>query len=70
MQPEGTPFQRQVWQALLELPFGHDTSLTGFGGGLPRKQALLAHEGHRYLSRAARARRVSTTQMELPLGAA
>ncbi|CPN50455.1 methylated-DNA--protein-cysteine methyltransferase [Bordetella pertussis] len=46
MQPEGTPFQRQVWQA------------------------LLAHEGHRYLSRAARARRVSTTQMELPLGAA
>ncbi|CFW23189.1 methylated-DNA--protein-cysteine methyltransferase [Bordetella pertussis] len=22
MQPEGTPFQRQVWQALLELPFG------------------------------------------------
>ncbi|AWP77003.1 methylated-DNA--[protein]-cysteine S-methyltransferase [Bordetella bronchiseptica] len=111
MQPEGTPFQRQVWQALLELPFGatisygelarrvgrpkaaravagavgrnpisilipchriigHDTSLTGFGGGLPRKQALLAHEGHRYLSRAARARRVSTTQMELPFGAA
>ncbi|CFN63360.1 methylated-DNA--protein-cysteine methyltransferase [Bordetella pertussis] len=53
MQPEGTPFQRQVC-----------------GGGLPRKQALLAHEGHRYLSRAARARRVSTTQMELPLGAA
>ena len=25
---------------------GSDTSLTGFGGGLPRKQALLAHEGN------------------------
>ncbi len=25
---------------------GADGSLTGFGGGLPRKQWLLAHEGH------------------------
>ena len=24
---------------------GHDGSLTGYAGGLPRKQALLAHEG-------------------------
>ncbi|MNT69583.1 Methylated-DNA--protein-cysteine methyltransferase [compost metagenome] len=46
---------------------GADTSLTGFGGGLPRKQALLAHEGNRYLSRNARARRVCDGQTELPL---
>lgn len=26
---------------------GRDGSLTGYAGGLPRKQALLAHEGHR-----------------------
>lgn len=45
---------------------GADTSLTGFGGGLPRKQALLAHEGNRYLSRNARARRVCDGQAELP----
>ncbi|EHK63733.1 methylated-DNA--[protein]-cysteine S-methyltransferase [Achromobacter arsenitoxydans] len=45
---------------------GADTSLTGFGGGLPRKQALLAHEGNRYLSRNARARRVCEGQAELP----
>ena len=37
---------------------GSDTSLTGFGGGLPRKQALLAHEGNLYVSRSPRARRV------------
>ncbi|MDM9560343.1 MULTISPECIES: methylated-DNA--[protein]-cysteine S-methyltransferase [Bordetella] len=45
---------------------GRDTSLTGFGGGLPRKQALLAHEGHRYLGRHARTRRVDSGQAELP----
>jgi len=45
---------------------GADTSLTGFGGGLPRKQALLAHEGNRYLSRSPRARRVCDGQAELP----
>ena len=82
----GTPFQRQVWQLLTEIPFGEtrtygqlarqlhnpsacravglangknpiavivpchrvigaDGSLTGFGGGLPRKEWLLSHEG-------------------------
>ena len=45
---------------------GRDTSLTGFGGGLARKQALLAHEGHRYPGRGARARRVADGQAELP----
>ncbi len=81
----GTPFQQQVWQALLCIPFGQTWSyaqeaahiqqpkavravanangqnkisiiipchrvigsngtLTGYGGGLPRKQALLALE--------------------------
>lgn len=85
----GTDFQRQVWNALTEIPFGEtrtygelarqignpaacravglangrnpiavivpchrvigaDGSLTGFGGGLPRKAWLLRHEtsGH------------------------
>jgi len=82
----GTDFQRSVWTALLEIPFGQtrsyaeiaraigkpnavravglangrnpvsivvpchrvigtDGSLTGYGGGLDRKQWLLAHEG-------------------------
>jgi methylated-DNA-[protein]-cysteine S-methyltransferase len=84
--PEGTIFQREVWDGLLTIPFGQtlsygelaarigrpDTSravgaanganpigliipchrvvgqdrrLTGFGGGIPIKAALLAHEG-------------------------
>ena len=84
--PNGTDFQRRVWSALREIPFGatmsyaelarrvsnaaavravgaangrnpipiivpchrvigSDGSLTGFGGGLPRKQWLLKHEG-------------------------
>ncbi len=84
--PEGTPFQREVWAALTTIPFGTtwsyarlaravgrpaavravgaanganpialiipchrvigaDGSLTGYGGGLPRKRWLLAHEG-------------------------
>jgi methylated-DNA-[protein]-cysteine S-methyltransferase len=84
--PNGTDFQRRVWSALREIPFGttvsyaelarrvsstpavravgaangrnpipiivpchrvigSDGSLTGFGGGLPRKQWLLRHEG-------------------------
>jgi methylated-DNA-[protein]-cysteine S-methyltransferase len=83
---EGTAFQRSVWRALRQVPFGEVTSyaavatrigepnafravgaanarnpvpiiipchrvigsngsLTGFGGGLPRKQWLLEHEG-------------------------
>lgn len=45
---------------------GADTSLTGFGGGLPRKQALLRHEGSQYLSRNPRARRVCDGQAQLP----
>ena len=28
-----------------DLVYGADGSLTGYGGGLPRKQWLLAHEG-------------------------
>lgn len=81
----GTPFQRRVWQALLEIPYGAtwsygrlarhlgspaaaravglangsnpisivipchrvigaNGSLTGYGGGLPRKRWLLTHE--------------------------
>lgn len=87
---EGTTFQRRVWQALRQIPFGAtcsyrelagrignpkamravglangrnpiaiivpchrvigaDGSLTGFGGGLERKEWLLAHEGARAL---------------------
>lgn len=83
----GTPFQKQVWQALCDIPFGEtcyysqladaisrpkavravgaangqnllgivvpchrvigkDGSLTGYAGGLNRKQWLLAHERH------------------------
>ena len=83
--PTGTEFQRAVWNALLEIPYGEtrsygeiaraigqpkaargvgsanhanpialivpchrvigaDGGLTGYGGGLPLKQALLAHE--------------------------
>lgn len=45
---------------------GSNTALTGFGGGLARKRALLLHEGSRYLSQAAQARRVSDGQMDLP----
>ena len=82
---EGTDFQRQVWNALMDIPFGRtesygalakrighpggaravglanganpiglvvpchrvigaDGSLTGYGGGLPLKRALLKHE--------------------------
>jgi methylated-DNA-[protein]-cysteine S-methyltransferase len=99
--PQGTPFQRRVWDALLDLRFGQlesygdlsrrlgnaaavravaqavgrnpislfipchrivgsDTSLTGFGGGLARKRALLAHEGHTYVRLSPQARRVQT----------
>jgi methylated-DNA-[protein]-cysteine S-methyltransferase len=85
---EGTAFQKRVWRALTEIPYGETTSygelarrigegewpgaravgaangqnpiaiivpchrvigadgsLTGFGGGLPRKKWLLEHEG-------------------------
>jgi methylated-DNA-[protein]-cysteine S-methyltransferase len=85
--PRGTPFQRSVWNQLLEIPYGdttsyvalarrlgnpnamravgaanganpiaiivpchrvigHDGQLVGFGGGLPAKRWLLAHERH------------------------
>ncbi|ANN70209.1 methylated-DNA--[protein]-cysteine S-methyltransferase [Bordetella bronchialis] len=98
MAPPGTPFQRRVWDALRDIPFGElqsygalsqccaqsaavravaqavgrnpisifipchrivgsDGSLTGFGGGLPRKQALLALEGHAYASASADAKK-------------
>ncbi|OZI68831.1 methylated-DNA--[protein]-cysteine S-methyltransferase [Bordetella genomosp. 1] len=108
--PRGTPFQRQVWDGLLTLPFGttttygdlahrigrprsvrplalalsrnpisiiipchrvigFDTALTGFGGGLKRKRALLIHEGNRYPGHAARTRRVCDGQAELALEA-
>lgn len=46
---------------------GHDTSLTGFGGGLPRKRALLDHEGHVYRGGSARSRGVHPGQMMLGL---
>jgi methylated-DNA-[protein]-cysteine S-methyltransferase len=94
--PRGTAFQRAVWQALLEIPYGltlsyrelaarigrptavravgaanganpiglivpchrvigADGSLTGYGGGLPLKRALLLHEArHAPLLRAER----------------
>jgi methylated-DNA-[protein]-cysteine S-methyltransferase len=83
--PQGSDFQRAVWEALCAIPYGEtrsygevaraigqpdaargvgaanaanpialivpchrvigaDGSLTGYGGGLPMKQALLAHE--------------------------
>jgi methylated-DNA-[protein]-cysteine S-methyltransferase len=85
LRPEGPEFHQQVWQALLEIPYGETTSygaiarkvgqpnaaravgaanganpialvvpchrvigsdgsLTGYGGGLPLKRALLEHE--------------------------
>jgi methylated-DNA-[protein]-cysteine S-methyltransferase len=85
LEPKGTAFQRLVWDALLEIPYGVSCSygdiakairrpaasravgaangrnpiaiivpchrvigasgsLTGYGGGLPTKQWLLAHE--------------------------
>jgi methylated-DNA-[protein]-cysteine S-methyltransferase len=88
----GSPFQRQVWDALLEIPYGEtrsygelaqrighagsaravglangrnpvaiivpchrviggDGSLTGYGGGLHRKRALLEHERDRHAPR-------------------
>jgi methylated-DNA-[protein]-cysteine S-methyltransferase len=86
LKPDGTEFQRAVWDGLLTIPFGQtvsygelaervgrsgafravgaanganpialiipchrvigrDRSLTGFGGGIPIKAALLTHEG-------------------------
>jgi methylated-DNA-[protein]-cysteine S-methyltransferase len=45
---------------------GRDTALTGFGGGLVRKRALLVHEGHQYVHADARARRVLLRQAGLP----
>lgn len=99
MAPRGTPFQRRVWDALRDIPFGglesygalsercaqaaavravaqavgrnpisifipchriigSNSALTGFGGGLPRKQALLALEGHTYATASPGAKRV------------
>jgi methylated-DNA-[protein]-cysteine S-methyltransferase len=86
LDPQGTPFQQRVWQALLRIPLGRlstygaiaqelglpdaaravgaavgrnpigiivpchrvigrDGSLTGYAGGLPRKESLLRLEG-------------------------
>ncbi|AOB29630.1 cysteine methyltransferase [Bordetella sp. H567] len=99
MAPRGTPFQRRVWDALRDIPFGNlesygalstrcaqpaavravaqavgrnpisifipchriigsNSALTGFGGGLHRKQALLALEGHTYVTASPDAKRV------------
>jgi methylated-DNA-[protein]-cysteine S-methyltransferase len=96
LRPEGTAFQRAVWRALEEIPYGQsvsyaaiaarigkpaavravgaangrnplpivvpchrvigkDGSLTGFGGGLPAKQWLLAHEAAQRNDRFSRA---------------
>ena len=44
---------------------GHDTSLTGFGGGLIRKRSLLAHEGHIYAGPSARAKVRASGQLSL-----
>lgn len=98
--PRGTPFQRRVWDALRDIPFGGlesygdlstrcaqaaavravaqavgrnpisifipchriiggDGTLTGFGGGLPRKQALLQLEGHLYAGASRESKRIS-----------
>jgi len=46
---------------------GHDTSLTGFGGGLARKQALLVHEGHVYRGGGERSRVIPQGQLPLEL---
>ncbi|WP_176456816.1 methylated-DNA--[protein]-cysteine S-methyltransferase [Bordetella genomosp. 5] len=46
---------------------GWNTALTGFGGGLKRKRALLIHEGNRYPGHAARTRRICDGQQELAL---
>jgi methylated-DNA-[protein]-cysteine S-methyltransferase len=86
VEPQGTPFQKKVWDELLRIPYGEtvtygdlalrlgnqqfsravghanaanpiaiiipchrvigsDRSLTGYGGGLAVKRALLVHEG-------------------------
>ena len=86
LKPEGTEFQKKVWQSLVKIPFGTTTSystlaeslgdlaairavasaigknkiaviipchrvigsngsMTGFAGGIPRKEWLLQHEG-------------------------
>ncbi len=100
--PEGTEFQRRVWEELTRIPYGQtisygelarrigqpgsaravglangrnpisivvpchrvigaNGSLVGYGGGLPRKKALLAHEA----ARAAQASDLSTLELEL-----
>lgn len=45
MQPEGTPFQRQVWQALLELPFGATISYGELARRVGRPKAARAVAG-------------------------
>jgi methylated-DNA-[protein]-cysteine S-methyltransferase len=48
---EGTEFQRRVWRALRDIPYGHSESYgelaarIGRAGGLDRKRWLLGHEG-------------------------
>ena len=98
--PRGTPFQHEVWNALVKIPFGETTSygalaaklgrpngaravglangsnpiglivpchrvigadgsLTGYGGGLPRKRWLLKHEGATFRDRTDAAQRMA-----------
>jgi len=71
LEPRGTPFQRQVWQALRQIVYGEtmpygelaarigrpsaaravgaaNGALTGYAGGVERKQALLDLEARSY----------------------
>ncbi|WP_137817780.1 methylated-DNA--[protein]-cysteine S-methyltransferase [Pseudomonas sp. 2FG] len=40
--PAGTPFQREVWQALLEIPFGRTCSYADLAQQIARPQAVRA----------------------------
>jgi methylated-DNA-[protein]-cysteine S-methyltransferase len=108
LSPDGTQFQRDVWDGLLTIPFGQvlsygelaarvgragafravgaanganpialiipchrvigrDRSLTGFGGGIPIKAALLAHEGVISRDTAAKADRKTRVEQQAVL---
>ena len=41
----GTPFQREVWKTLRTIPCRNGT-MTGYAGGVQRKEWLLRHEGY------------------------
>ena len=111
LDPVGSQFQLDAWNALREIPFGEtrtygevartigqpraaravglanhdnpiaiivpchrvigaDGSLTGYGGGLPRKRWLLKHEARFAALADVPARAGSATQLALPLAAA